>query len=195
MLEELEKKSFCVYVVKLYNCKHLNYYKIKMKIDKKKILVLGGSGFLGTNIILKLNNKRNTITSTYFKNKNFHRTKNVKYLCGDLRNFGFCKKITRSADIVFMCAAVTSGAEDIENNPMIHVNDNVKMNVNIIKHENNLGYGAAINSIFEKSQEIGSDILVTFDADGQHKIDDIETVIAPIIDEKSDKPGFILCKN
>ena len=60
------------------------------------------------------------------------------------------------------------------------------MNVNIIKHENNLGYGAAINSIFEKSQEIGSDILVTFDADGQHKIDDIETVIAPIIDEKSD---------
>ena len=30
------------------------------------------------------------------------------------------------------------------------------MNVNIIKHENNLGYGAAINSIFEKSQEICS---------------------------------------
>ena len=60
------------------------------------------------------------------------------------------------------------------------------MNVNVIKHENNLGYGAAINSIFEKGQEIGSDILVTFDADGQHKIDDIETVIAPIIDEKSD---------
>ena len=111
-----------------------------MKIDKKKILVVGGSGFLGTNIILKLKNKRNMITSTYFKSKNFHRTKNVKYLHGDLRNFDFCKKITRSADIVFMCAAVTSGAEDIENNPMIHVNDNVRMNVNIIKaaSENNV---------------------------------------------------------
>ena len=60
------------------------------------------------------------------------------------------------------------------------------LDVEIIKHEKNMGYGAAINSIFKKSQEIGSDILVTFDADGQHKIEDIETVIAPIIDGKSD---------
>lgn len=60
------------------------------------------------------------------------------------------------------------------------------LNVEVVKHEKNMGYGAAINSIFKKSQEIGSDILVTFDADGQHKIEDIETVIAPIIDGKSD---------
>ena len=60
------------------------------------------------------------------------------------------------------------------------------LNVDVIKHEKNMGYGAAINSIFKKSQEIESDILVTFDADGQHKIDDIETVIAPIVDGKSD---------
>jgi len=60
------------------------------------------------------------------------------------------------------------------------------LDVEIIKHEKNMGYGAAINSIFKKSQEIGSDILVTFDADGQHKIEDIESVIKPILEKKSD---------
>ena len=37
----------------------------------------------------------------------------------------------------------------------------------VINHPKNLGYGAGINSIFKKSKEINSDILVTFDADGQ----------------------------
>jgi glycosyltransferase involved in cell wall biosynthesis len=61
-----------------------------------------------------------------------------------------------------------------------------KMDVEIVRHEKNLGYGAAINSIFKKSQELLSDVLVTFDADGQHKIEDIEKVITPVKDGKSD---------
>ncbi len=103
------------------------------KFYKKKILVVGGSGFLGINILKKLDKKKNIISSTQFKNKKFCRIKNVKYSKGDLRNLNFCKKITKSIDIVFMCAAVSSGAKDIENNPMLHVDDNIKMNLNIIK--------------------------------------------------------------
>ncbi len=56
----------------------------------------------------------------------------------------------------------------------------------VVKHEKNLGYGAAINSIFKKSHEIGSDVLVTFDADGQHRIEDLESIIEPILQEKTD---------
>ena len=56
----------------------------------------------------------------------------------------------------------------------------------VINHEKNLGYGAAIRSIFLKSKELDGDILVTFDADGQHKIEDINRVISPIINEESD---------
>jgi len=55
-----------------------------------------------------------------------------------------------------------------------------EMNVVVIKHEKNLGYGAAIRSLFLKAQELDCDILVTFDSDGQHKISDIESVIQPI---------------
>tara|TARA_A100001037_G_C15115817_1_gene621338 strand:+ start:1110 stop:1997 length:888 start_codon:yes stop_codon:yes gene_type:complete len=60
-----------------------------------------------------------------------------------------------------------------------------KSNVIVVRHEKNLGYGAAVNSIFKKSQEIHSDVLVTFDADGQHRIEDIDTIIEPILGNKS----------
>jgi glycosyltransferase involved in cell wall biosynthesis len=56
----------------------------------------------------------------------------------------------------------------------------------VVKHEKNLGYGASINSIFKKSQDIQSDVLVTFDADGQHQIEDLDKIIKPILEEKSD---------
>ena len=56
----------------------------------------------------------------------------------------------------------------------------------VIKHEKNLGYGAAIRSIFLKAKEMNGDVLVTFDADGQHRIEDIDKVIEPIIKDESD---------
>ena len=56
----------------------------------------------------------------------------------------------------------------------------------VIKHPKNLGYGSAIRSIFLKSREINSDVLVTIDADGQHKIEDVEKVVKPVIDGQTD---------
>ena len=61
-----------------------------------------------------------------------------------------------------------------------------KMGAVVINHEKNLGYGGAIRSIFLKSREMEGDILVTFDADGQHRIEDIEDVINPIINNQAD---------
>ena len=56
----------------------------------------------------------------------------------------------------------------------------------VIKHEKNLGYGAAIRSIFLKAKTLDSNTLVTFDADGQHRVEDIQSVIKPINDHVSD---------
>ena len=61
-----------------------------------------------------------------------------------------------------------------------------ELGATVINHEKNLGYGAAIRSIFLKSKDLDVDILVTFDADGQHRIDDINKVINPIINGESD---------
>jgi len=56
----------------------------------------------------------------------------------------------------------------------------------VISHKKNMGYGAAINSIFQKSKEMKSDLLVTFDADGQHRVKDIEKVVEPIKNNVAD---------
>ena len=56
----------------------------------------------------------------------------------------------------------------------------------VIKHAKNSGYGMAIRSIFLKSREINADILVTLDADGQHKIEDIDKIIKPVVDGEAD---------
>lgn len=61
-----------------------------------------------------------------------------------------------------------------------------KMGAIVVIHERNRGYGAAIQSIFRKANEIDCDILVTFDADGQHKVDDIKKVIEPILKGNAD---------
>ena len=53
-------------------------------------------------------------------------------------------------------------------------------------HERNEGYGSAIKTIFMKAKELNADMLITFDADGQHRVEDIEKVIAPIKDDKAD---------
>lgn len=59
-------------------------------------------------------------------------------------------------------------------------------NVELIQHSTNIGYGGAIKSIIKKFMESDGDVLVTFDADGQHKIDDIEKVLEPIKKNLSD---------
>ena len=61
-----------------------------------------------------------------------------------------------------------------------------KMGAVVINHEKNLGYGGAIRSIFFKAKEMNGDVLVTFDADGQHRVEDIKTVIEPIINQEAD---------
>ena len=61
-----------------------------------------------------------------------------------------------------------------------------KMGAVLINHPKNMGYGAAIRSLFKKSNELSADILVTFDADGQHQVEDILRVIEYIKNDEAD---------
>tara|TARA_B100000029_G_scaffold62538_1_gene56063 strand:+ start:571 stop:1461 length:891 start_codon:yes stop_codon:yes gene_type:complete len=86
-------------------------------------------------------------------------------------------KLTSVTDTIIVC---NDGSSDLTSEIA------EKMGAVVINHEKNLGYGGAIRSIFLKAKELDGDVLVTFDADGQHRIDDIENVIEPIIDKKAD---------
>jgi glycosyltransferase involved in cell wall biosynthesis len=61
-----------------------------------------------------------------------------------------------------------------------------KIGAIVVNHPKNLGYGAAIRSLFTKFSELNADILVTFDSDGQHRVEDIKIVAEPIIKNEAD---------
>lgn len=90
------------------------------------------------------------------------------------------KIITQLQDITESIIVCNDGSSDMTSNIA------KKMGVVVVDHSKNLGYGAAIRSIFLKAKELESDILVTFDADGQHRIEDISKVIEPIKNEDCD---------
>jgi len=60
------------------------------------------------------------------------------------------------------------------------------LGVLVIRHEKNLGYGAAIRSIFLKAREEKSELLITLDSDGQHRIEDIQTLMEPLKNGQAD---------
>jgi len=61
-----------------------------------------------------------------------------------------------------------------------------KFPVYSIRHSVNLGAGAAIQTGLNFALGLGARIIITFDADGQHDANDIEGMIQPIIEGKSD---------
>jgi len=56
----------------------------------------------------------------------------------------------------------------------------------VISHAINRGYGEAIKSCFRAAKESDADILVILDGDGQHKPDEINLLVEPIIQGKAD---------
>ena len=98
----------------------------------------------------------------------FNEEKNIAKVIVQLQNI---------ADTVIVC---NDGSSDLTGKIA------EKMGAKVINHPKNLGYGAAIRNIFLKAGELDADILVTFDADGQHRIEDIQSVIQPILDGEAD---------
>jgi len=98
----------------------------------------------------------------------FNEEKNVGSMIVELLKF---------VDIVIVC---NDGSND--NTGMIAK----KMGAIVVNHERNLGYGAGIKSLFLKARELGVDVLVTLDADGQHRPEDVLAVLEPIRKHETD---------
>lgn len=54
----------------------------------------------------------------------------------------------------------------------------------LIRHETNMGKGKALETGFNAAK--GSEIILTIDADGQHKIEDVPKLLKPIINGEAD---------
>lgn len=61
-----------------------------------------------------------------------------------------------------------------------------KLGARVIRHESNVGKGEALRSLFQACREIGADIMVTIDGDGQHDPSEIPNVVKPLQDGVAD---------
>lgn len=59
-------------------------------------------------------------------------------------------------------------------------------NAIVIKHEKNLGKGAALKSLFKYALNVNADVVVTIDGDGQFLPEEIDKIIKPIIENDYD---------
>ena len=87
------------------------------------------------------------------------------------------QKLSEIADTIIVC---NDGSSD--NTGKIAE----KMGAIVINHSQNLGYGGSIRSLFLKARELGSEMLVTLDSDGQHRISDVIPIIDPIRKNQAD---------
>ncbi|RLC93461.1 MAG: hypothetical protein DRI40_08760 [Chloroflexi bacterium] len=56
----------------------------------------------------------------------------------------------------------------------------------VYKHGENRGYGAGIRSALQKGEELGADVLVILDGDGQHDPRDIPRIVQPVLGDEAD---------
>lgn len=61
-----------------------------------------------------------------------------------------------------------------------------RLNIHALHHLVNRGQGASLKTGIDYALKNGADIIVTFDADGQHKVEDIQSMIRPLIKKQCD---------
>lgn len=56
----------------------------------------------------------------------------------------------------------------------------------VVEHEENMGYGATMQTLFRKARELGAEAMITFDGDGQHDPHEIPALVRPILEGRAD---------
>jgi len=93
----------------------------------KKVLVAGGAGFVGTNLIKRLLKLGAIVRAADSKELQL-KDGRIDYFKCDLTKKEDCQKAVVGQDFVFMLAANTSGAAVMEKTPLVHVTPNIIMN-------------------------------------------------------------------
>jgi len=98
-----------------------------------RVLVAGGCGFVGVNLIRRLLKTDVTLRATFHSKQPILVDDRVEYVRADLTDSEDCRRVVEGIDYVFMCAASTSGAASIASTPLVHVTTNVVMNSRILE--------------------------------------------------------------
>ena len=105
----------------------MNYYK------NKKVLVPGGSGFVGLNFVKKLCDSGAKVIVPIHKRKIPFIHKNIKTIKADLRKIDDALEVCEDIDYIFQCSGMVSAARMTVNNPMTAISTNIILNLRILE--------------------------------------------------------------
>jgi len=101
-----------------------------------KILITGASGLIGSAMLRRLSSQQYENVTVVSNNREIKKYNCTEYnkIKADLSEISKkeMREIVRDNEYVFHFAAATSGAKDMEDNPLVHVNPNVIMNTMLL---------------------------------------------------------------
>ncbi len=76
----------------------------------------------------------------------------------------------------------------VDDGSLENIKDQVSKHKNVfyIRHKVNLGQGAALQTGIDFAVKQGAAYLVSFDADGQHSVEDIPAILDPVVKDEAD---------
>lgn len=104
-----------------------------MFYQDKKVLVAGGGGLIGSHTIQELLDRGAKVRATLHSKAPVINDDRVEYVQCDLTKKEDCIRVMEGINLVILCAANTSGAAVMAQNPIAHITTNLLINSQILE--------------------------------------------------------------
>ena len=122
-----------------------------MFFKNQNVLVTGGTGLIGSNLIERLLSEGASVHATMHKREPVVVNDSIEYVKCDLTRGEDCKRVVEGMRYVFHCAANTSGASTMASTPMVHVTPNILINSQLLE----AAYDASVDKFLWLSSTTG----------------------------------------
>jgi GDP-L-fucose synthase len=104
-----------------------------MTLQGKRVLIAGSTGLIGSNLTARLVREGALVRATLHRRAPVIVDDRVEYVTCDLTLGEDCRRVVEGVEVVYLCAANSSGAAMMAKDPMAHVTPNVLINAQMLE--------------------------------------------------------------